>query len=303
MPRHAPVHRLPPRDEFLVRYRISEQDYENTGLRWAELQSIFDDYHGWYDNLPKIAEGLSSILRRCPAVHVARCRAKNPEKLIAKIIRRSIEEESRWASRSNYVQVVPDLIGLRAIYLMNEQWPEVHRFIRANFPVRRNPKPTAYIQPPIPTRIRSAYENGGLKIKTGKHGYQSIHYEMRHQVGKYDVRIEIQARTLYQEAWGEISHVTAYPYRTRVALLTKSMLKLASLTAKADYFSSAVDKVAQLWDARTARRMPSSNLVDSYMELLDFLSDNHPEIAEGLRAASTEFSIGRVDETFRLPPV
>lgn len=300
-PQIASVHRLLARDEFLAKYQISNQEFVATGLQWAELKSVFEDYSGWCGQLPSLAEHFASTLRQCPAVHVAKSRAKSPEKLIEKIIRRSIEEGHRWASRANYIQRVPDLVGVRAIYLMHEQWPIVHNFILANLPVKRNPKPIAYIQSPIPARIRSAYRDGGVKIQLGKHGYQSVHYEMRHQVGKKVIRVEVQARTLYQEAWGEISHVTAYPYRKRVALLVQTMTKLANLTAKADHFSSAIDGAAHLWDSRVAGRMPQANIVDSFVELVDFLREYHPEISGDLTAASSEFSVSKLDETFNLP--
>jgi ppGpp synthetase/RelA/SpoT-type nucleotidyltranferase len=196
---------------------------------------------------------------------------------------------------------VPDLIGVRAIYLFNEQWVFVDNFIRINLPIKRSPKPIAYIQKPIPDRLRSAFTAAGLSVKIGKHGYQSVHYEMRKRVGVRSFRVEVQARTLYQEAWGEVSHVTAYPYRQDVALLVESMRQLAEITSKADHFSSAIEAIVQLWDARKARRMPDPAFVDDFIERLKFLKKHHPDIAADLIDASSEFSVSKLDSSFGLP--
>jgi ppGpp synthetase/RelA/SpoT-type nucleotidyltranferase len=285
---------LPGKANFLGKYRISAAEFDDSGLRWIDLQTIFADYSRWCAQLAPEAECLAAILRQCPEVHAAKSRAKKPESLIEKIIRKSVEKRAPWASPSNYVKVVPDLIGVRALHLIQAEWPAVNKFIRRTWPVKQRPKPVAYIQKPIPTRIRSTFAEGGCTVKIGEDGYQSVHYEMARQVGTHDIRVEVQARTLYQEAWGEISHVTAYPHRKDVVLLVKSMRKLAEVTIKADHFTSVIAGLSQLSDAIAARQRPSPQVVDAYVELLAFLLAHYPEVGAELAQASSIPSLERL---------
>jgi len=304
MPRSpVPSYVLSGKDSFLAKYKIKDQEFEDAGLNWNDLETIFKDYSSWHRNLLDEAENIAANLRKCPAVHAVRSRVKNPEKLIEKIIRRSIEDGSPWASSRNYIEKAPDLIGVRAIYLFHEQWFSVDRYLRDNFSIRRRPAPTAYIQKPIPKRIRRAFDAAGLVIEKGKDGYQSVHYETYRKIVSKIIRIELQARTLHQEAWGEISHVTAYPYRKKVTLLVKSMGKLAGLTARADHFSTVIHYLTQLWDARVTGRDPSPELVNAYTESVQFLQTYYPEIVGELSKATSEFSIPKLDLSFEIPHV
>src|ERR1035441_10399289 len=144
----AQQHRLPAKVQFLDKYKISAAEFRDSGLRWSDLQTIFADYSQWYTQLPLQAECLAAILRQCPEVHAAKSRAKKPDSLIEKIIRRSVKQRAPWATPSNYVKVVPDLIGIRALHLLQAQWPAVNAFIRRTWPIRARPKPIAYVQKP-----------------------------------------------------------------------------------------------------------------------------------------------------------
>ena len=294
-------HRLPGKAAFLAKYKISASEFRDTGLRWADLQAIFDDYSKLYEQLIPHVECLAAILRQCPAVHAAKSRVKKPESLVEKIVRRSVEKRSPWAAPFNYVKVVPDLMGIRALYLLQAQWPTVNTFIRRTLPIKLKPKPVSFIQTPIPSMIRSAFEAGGCTVKVGKDGYQSVHYEMIHQVGSRDIRVEVQARTLCQEAWGEISHITAYPYRKNVALLVRSMCKLSDLTVKADHFSSTVAVLSQIHDAIEAGHRPDPDAVDEYNRFLDFLMQHYADTGAELAQASSVRSLARLVTSLEVP--
>jgi GTP pyrophosphokinase len=293
-----PSNRLLGKKDFLVKYKITNREFEKTDLKWPDLQAIFDDYSKLCNQLKENAEILAAELRQCPQIHATKSRTKKPESLIEKIIRKSVKNGSPWAFPSTYIRVVPDLIGIRGLYLFQEQWPIVDNFIRLNLSIKI--KPMAYIQKPIPARIRSAFIKAGCKVEIGKDGYQSVHYETRHKIGIHQIRVEIQTRTLYQEAWGEISHVIAYPYKQNVSLLVKSMTKLAKFTAKDDHFSSIIKGLSELYDARESNQQPDPEVHASYKELLDFLLINHPDTVGELAKASSEVSIEKVSSSLGL---
>lgn len=296
----SPSYTLPGRDEFLRKYSIPEDEFQKTGLNWNDLELMFHDYVGWWKPLPEVGEEIAAILRKCHDVHAVKSRAKHPEKLVEKVIRRSIEIGSCWASSSNYVKVFPDLIGVRILYLFHEQWRSVNKFIKTSLPIVSSTSPVAYIQKPTPKRLYVAFTSAGVKVEEGKHGYQSVHYEMCQRVDTRDIRVEVQTRTLYEEAWGEVSHVTAYPYRKKVALLVEQMDELAKMTARADHFSSIINMFTQLYDARQAGKTPSSALVDEFITRLKFLKTHYPDLAASLIAATSKFSIEQLDSSVGL---
>ncbi len=118
-PRHPRTGRLEAKAAFLQRFRISPSEFSASGLRWRDLEAIFADYSEWSNILPPQASSLAEMLRLCPEVHAAKSRVKKAENLIEKIIRRSIEENTPWANPRDYIDAVPDLIGLRALVLVS----------------------------------------------------------------------------------------------------------------------------------------------------------------------------------------
>jgi putative GTP pyrophosphokinase len=265
---------LPPKDKFLKEHRIAKEDFLKDGLDWSDLKAIFRDYSKWHVELKPMAECLAAVLRECPGVHAVKSRVKAPEKLIAKVIRRSIRNGQPWATSTNFLRVVPDLIGIRALILFHEHWPAVNQFIRQRFPVKKQAE--AYLQKPTPEHIRSMLESGGCKIEEGKIGYQSVHFEMSQQVGRRRIRVEIQTRTLYEEAWGEVSHATLYPYRSENAKLIGTMLTLAELVVKADHFSSVANDLAYLLDDKKEGGRNRARIA-RFQQLVAFLKVHYPE--------------------------
>jgi len=61
-------------------------------------------------------------------VHSVKYRIKEPEGLIAKIIKKKLEEPNREITSQNYFHQITDLIGVRALHLFKDHWPFIHRF-------------------------------------------------------------------------------------------------------------------------------------------------------------------------------
>ena len=102
------------------------------------MQEIYEDYEkNHYNKLKDLACKLVTVLNRrkdCERrsvdtgfgmVHTIFGRAKNPEHLIEKIIRKVGTEDSAKYSqidKNNYLNIITDLIGIRILVLAKEDW-------------------------------------------------------------------------------------------------------------------------------------------------------------------------------------
>lgn len=96
-------------------------------------------------------------------------------------------------------------MGIRLLLLFKEDWTGVHEFIMKKYGSDLAEKPCAHIRR---GDKRDLYE-GRIEIAEDK-PYRSVHYLIRDK--KTQLCVEIQVRTLFEEAWGEVDHKLRYPY-------------------------------------------------------------------------------------------
>jgi ppGpp synthetase/RelA/SpoT-type nucleotidyltranferase len=136
-------------------------------------------------------------------VHSVGFRVKSPESLISKIIRKKDEKISRKICFENYKTEIRDLIGIRILHVFKDDWNIIDKAIR-------NQKGWEFLETPI-----WYYRDGdsvpnveGFNSKKHNSGYRSMHYIIKTKGGKV---FEVQMRSLFEEAWGEIDHTVRYP--------------------------------------------------------------------------------------------
>ena len=207
---------------------------------WCELQSVgesYDEYSGYCDGIAEkfLLEVLNSD--ELKNIHSARYRIKGKNSLLVKIVKKKAVisqtvskeyeiEKYRDLNSDNYYKIMTDLIGFRILIRYREQWQVVDNWIRNKFykgdehyiknfveDYQANPK-KAFIaeKPKVYYRNQqdlSFYEQIGKDffdfVKSDK-GYNSIHYIINID-GKY---MEIQVRTIFDEAWCECTHDIVY---------------------------------------------------------------------------------------------
>jgi putative GTP pyrophosphokinase len=98
-------------EEFFKEYRISNEDFESTGLEWAKLTEIHDAYKSRHAELLYTGRLISDHLSLIEDIHSLKVRIKDPEHLIEKIIRKKAENHEREINIDNYSTEVTDLIG------------------------------------------------------------------------------------------------------------------------------------------------------------------------------------------------
>ena len=132
-------------ERFLKEYNL-EQTFEKTGLSWQLLEQIYVDYKE--KNYPRLQDLSGQLVAKLNQkknnmrierpgwgndVHVIYGRAKEPEHVIEKIIRKIGNEDSkkyRNIGVSDYKDVLSDLIGIRIIVIKKEGWREADDLIR-----------------------------------------------------------------------------------------------------------------------------------------------------------------------------
>ncbi len=210
--------------EFLKVYNL-ERAFAKSGLKWDELIEIYEDYkineYSKVKNLKndleidfesendkKSEERKEGEARPRSDIHIIYGRAKEPEHVVEKIIRKiGIEDSQKYKDINikNYKEIITDLIGIRIIVVNKEGWREAHNLIKSLFPDFSNQKPIAYVC----YGDREIFE-GEDTIKTDYtvKGYRSQHYVVNYK-GYYT---EIQVRTMAEEVYGEFDHRVRYPY-------------------------------------------------------------------------------------------
>lgn len=220
---------------------ISEKMVENCGIPVSELKAIYDNFILYLPYCEKIRLEVLTTLNEelTGAVHSIRSRVKNPDHLIAKIIRSTYRNPSRYGTlnHKNYWKIVTDLIGIRIIILDKRDWRGVHndllRIFR-NIPDRYCYGPNDIVQNydrfekevmsarditgssyhaemPVcyiaTSDDRKLYSDPNLKVDNSKQHYRSLHYIIRYK----NVYFEIQMRSLFEEGWLEFDHRMKYP--------------------------------------------------------------------------------------------
>ena len=217
--------------EFFQQYtHISEESFNETKLTWVLLSEIYKQYSKNVLEYKKVANYVEDNLIDINNIHSIKKRVKDPKNLIEKIIRKSIEKPECEITISNYTEIITDLIGIRILHLFKDDWEIIHNTIVENWDLLD--EPVANIREGDKKDI---YEEKGCKIKLHPYGYRSVHYLVLFTPSK-DIQytIEIQVRTVFEEAWSEIDHTIRYPYNVNDPILLGYLSIFNSLAGNAD---------------------------------------------------------------------
>ncbi len=211
---------------------LSDDVIEASRFSMEDLQTIYKDYVDHHlDELEKLKNSFVSqyiVPAKGLPFHSYSGRVKDPYHLIEKIIRKRSTNGTKYGDMlvSDYYKYITDLIGCRILLVYKKDWKSVHNYLTELFPndpsqyidinhfASSYDKATAsisqpYIVEPPVAHMRlgdpEIYQNK-LKVQSN-HYYRSLHYVLRY--GAYYV--EIQVRTLFEEAWGEVDHDVLYP--------------------------------------------------------------------------------------------
>ena len=221
------------RDDFLIRNNITLSDFRRADLPWDVLLKIGVLHTERTLYLKEIAILLSSMLQQVNEVHSVRWRIKQPEHLMAKIIRKRNSDSEKYnkISADNYHKIVTDLIGIRVLHLFKKDWQSIHHFINSMW--RQMEQPIIYLRTGDESES-DLYSNKGCRIKLHDTGYRSAHYVIKTRPIKDEIFTEIQVRTIFEEGWSEIDHRIRYPNTSDNHLINHFMMIFNRLAGSAD---------------------------------------------------------------------
>lgn len=194
-------------------------------LAWCESIRHFFSQH------PQISIGPGAV------VHSIRSRMKDEEHLREKLRRK--EQKGEVVVAQDLLSRITDLAGVRILHLYQDQFSKIHAAIgdqvsRGDWHLLE--LPVAYTWDPECTKF---FENLGIRTELKESHYTSIHYVLTPRPDS-PLACEVQVRTLFEEAWGEIDHQINYPTPTTVAACREQIRVLAKLVGASTRLADSI---------------------------------------------------------------
>lgn len=221
--------------KFFREFNISDERFRNSRLTWEELEEIASDFESKRNEHQNTVKQYAEVIQKCSYVHSLSYRVKDTSHLVEKIIRKNPEylKKGDSLSKENYENHITDLLGIRILLLFKSDWTYVHDYLMDLYK-------DVLIEPPF-AHIRKGDDDslyrGKVRIKDNK-PYRSVHYVIRTNNG---LGIEIQVRTLYEEAWSEIDHKLRYPYNLQNEMLRNYLDIMNRLTGVGDEMGTFIN--------------------------------------------------------------
>ena len=202
--------RMNAEDKVILAYMNPEKQYE--------LKAFLQTVLFFFENNPAL-KGI---------VHSVNSRMKDPEHLKDKILRKT--GNGKAIDEKNLFTVVNDLIGVRVLYLYQDQFQFIHNELLKKIYETKDwmfvEEPKAYTWDP---ETREYFEKLDIHTEVRDTYYTSVHYVIKPNNELSNITCEIQVRTLFEEIWGEIDHTINYPHPTEIVACKEQLRVLAKL--------------------------------------------------------------------------
>jgi len=253
---------------FLNRNKISSEDWDRASIEWQELLAIKDDYLLRKRQLEDAAEYVVKTVQGFEGVHSVRWRVKDVEHLLEKIIRKRCEEKVskkyQTICAGNYFSVVNDLIGVRALHLFKSDVFKIHPQVVEMWPLGE--KPVSYVRAGDRSDLIDGLKQCGINSKVHRAGYRSVHYILKMRPGVTDIFVELQVRTIFEEAWSEIDHKVRYPNFSENKQVEEVLKIFNRLSGSADELGGFIKDLSNEFDVIDERIVRADQDRDQALE-------------------------------------
>lgn len=204
---------------------------------YQEIEIFLDGWAKFFLSDPALNKGAP------PAVHSVRTRMKNKDHLRDKILRK-IKEKKEVIDETNVFVKVTDLGGIRVLHLHQDQFAAIHGAI-----IRRIDSNKLHLVEPAvaytwdPESV-SFFKKHEINVIRKESSYTSVHYTVRPFRDSF-ICCEIQVRTLFEEAWGEIEHAINYPNPTSDRPCLEQIAVLAKLVGAGTRLADSIFRTYQ----------------------------------------------------------
>lgn len=261
-------------EEFLTEYQLPIDAFERTNIQWDELLEIGLHHQTRDKELSITASHIASKLLLNQHMHSVRWRIKNPEHLMAKILRKQLlqSEKYKYISVNNYHYIITDLIGIRVLHLFKDDALMLDNFIREKYHFFETP--TYFYRLGDDTSYLS---DERFVKKIHDIGYRSIHYII--ETGDKDDRsyVEIQMRTLFEEGWSEIDHLIRYPNLSDDPDIEHFLKLFNSSASFADEMANSIRIIKKL---KTHKENQTRGFIDRFIKMKLKADDYDKEVEE-----------------------
>lgn len=273
--------------DFLVKFNISDEEFDKSGLVWDDLQKIRDDYEKYRSSLFVVSEYVVNILKEIEGVKYLKSRIKDGDHLIDKIIRKKIKEGqgSTEISIENYRELITDLVGVRVLHLFKDDYENINNFILNDLGTTENP--IRYIRygdldSDSIEKIKKDFKetnNKDINIEEHPKGYRSMHYVIKFSpFDKQKYFVEIQVRTIFEEGWSEIDHLIRYPNNLNNVVINTYLFLFNRLAGYADEMGTYV----KILDTNEKQNVNTIDSLKNKIKELDISTEKKAEIEEEL---------------------
>lgn len=206
-----------------------------------ELKEIKEDFISKRKDLEKVGKYYVDTLSQVENVHVLNYRVKDPDHLIEKIQRKTTA--GRYITIDNYSSEITDLVGIRVLHVFKDGWKEIDDYLRKKYNSCFKETPIFYYR-----SEEEKSDNTDFKWVKRENGYRSIHYVIDHKDGNDSIPVEIQVRTIFEEAWGEIDHKIVYPELTDDKAIKQYSIILNRLASLGDEIGLNLRDIKQTFE-------------------------------------------------------
>lgn len=273
---------------------------------WTEriCKGICSNYEELEKRLEIVKQDCIKELGSIEGVYLTFGRVKTRDSLLCKVIEKRWKKADAFDNKYyeldeyNYNKIITDLIGIRLIMNYRGKWLDVHRKILEIFPLmdqslyeKKKPlehRPGEKFQAEWPnvyhakTDSAQQYKEEGLYVNPQTKGYRSIHYILSYK----ETYIELQLRTIYDEAWGECDHNYVYKKeanRSHGALLRLSEI-LNRLTSLSDILNDTMKSVYDKEGIINGKQKETWAALPEHINSIDEIIGKIDEVGSDLKA-------------------
>lgn len=261
--------------------------------------------------LKQVRHDFLKLLDDIEHIHLSTSRVKTINSILRKIIvkrhRNYRSKKSAYSSvtQETYHNALTDLVGVRVILSYRGDWSDVHRELLKLFPLREKAAyrhgllpheegqffmaewPKAYHAPGDDI---DSYRKEDLDILQHKKGYRSIHYTVSFR----STYIELQVRTIYDEAWSDVDH--RYVYKQEANPSSEALAQLSAMLCQLTNLSNDVgEQMKAVFDGERMSRIASNShwyvsreCKEFFLSVTERLQQCHDRFAEMCSLMDTE---------------
>ncbi len=266
---------------------------------------IYDNYfEEWKPHLEVVKQDFLKLIDTFEGVHLQTSRIKTIDSLLVKVISKRYknfaDENNLYSSidGDNYKEIVTDLLGMRLIINYRGKWNVIHEEIMRHFPYVDEQLYKKHGLVPIKMlpgnamaeKARVYYAEGdaideykkyGLDTKRHNMGYRSIHYTISFE----NVYVEIQVRTIYDEAWSDCDHNYVYKQdenksHTALEQLSQILCQLTNISNDMGENMREIFEQEKMIDMRNGKWKTTKECLDSFDHALERVKKAYKELED-----------------------